>query len=154
MTLKLDDDGAKVFMNGNWEERCYPTGKGMRMNKHANKNELCDCSKQTGRVNLASCKSTGNGFNIMAMMDMLMGMGKDKKGKKSADEAAAAEAEKKNGGAFRTEALPEGAFNDLYHKQFGGVVSKNNTASMSQAHAINVNKNSDCENQFSPLEKE
>jgi len=22
VTLKLDDDGAKVYMNGSWEERC------------------------------------------------------------------------------------------------------------------------------------
>lgn len=47
----------------------------------------------------------------MAMMNMLMGMGQNKK-KGSADEAAAAE-EAKHGGAFRTEALPEGSFNDL-----------------------------------------
>jgi len=122
----------------------------MRLNKHAGKNELCDCSKTTGRITMTTCKSTGSGFNIMAMMDMLMGMGKKKDGK-SADEAAAAEAEKKNGGAFRTEALPEGAFNDLYHKQFGGVVSKNSAAGMNQGVAIKLNKNSDCESEFSPL---
>merc|ERR1719359_509726 len=121
------------------------------MNKKAGKNEICECSKETGRLKLGTCKAI-KGFNMLAMMNMLNSMGQNKK-KGSADEAAAAE-EAKHGGAFRTEALPEGTFNDLYHKQFGGVVSKNNTASMSQAHAINVNKNSDCENQFSPLEKE
>ena len=81
------------------------------MNKKAGKNELCDCNKDTGRLKLGTCKSAGGGFNLMAMMNMLMGMGQNKK-KGSADEAAAAE-EAKHGGAFRTEALPEGSFNDL-----------------------------------------
>lgn len=147
MTLKLDDDGAKVRMNGGWEERCYPTGKGMRMQKKSAKSQLCDCSKETGIVNVATCKDAGNGFNIMAMMNMLMGMGKGKKDKKSAD-AAAEEAEAKNGGSFRTEALPEGAFNNLYHKQFGGTVSKNEGASLSPAIAMKLYNNSDCETKF------
>lgn len=108
--LRLDDDGSKVLINGSWEERCYPTGKGMRMNKKAGKNEICECNKETGRLKLGTCKAI-KGFNMLAMMNMLMGMGQNKK-KGSADEAAAAE-EAKHGGAFRTEALPEGTFNDL-----------------------------------------
>lgn len=122
------------------------------MNRKQGKNELCDCSKETGRVKSDTCKATGGGFNIMAMMNMLMGMGQGKK-KGTANDAAEADAaalEAKHGGAFRTEALPEGSFDDLYHRQFGGVVSKNTNASLGQAAAIKIFKNDDCEEEFSP----